>query len=212
MSVKNNLLAIRRKIEKLSKNVELVAVSKFQGIDKILEAVEAGQKVFGENRVQEAKEKWVEIKKKYPDAELHLIGALQTNKAADAVEIFDVIESLDRLKLADVLSKEMQKQGRRVPCLVQVNIGSEPQKAGISPEAVDDFVRYCEEKGLLIRGLMCVPPEGENPMPYFEKMQMILERHKFVTLSMGMSGDFECAINCGATHVRIGTAIFGKRD
>jgi PLP dependent protein len=211
MGVKDNLLAIRRAIEDVSKNVELVAVSKFHGADKIMQAIEAGQRVFGENRVQEAAAKWPEIRRKYPDIELHLIGSLQTNKADEAVAIFDVIESLDRPKLADSLASAMKKQGRRVPCLVQVNIGREPQKSGVLPEDADNFIEYCRNKGLEINGLMCIPPEGENPEGYFLQMRDIANKHKFQVLSMGMSGDFECAIKCGATHVRVGTAIFGER-
>ena len=211
MSVADNLLEIRHKIENISKNVSLIAVSKFQEADKILSAVDAGQRVFGENRVQEAIAKWREIKEKHPDIELHLIGALQTNKVEDAVAIFDVIESLDRTKLADFLAKEMQKQRRYLPCLIQVNIGMEPQKSGVMPQNVDSFIKYCLDKGLIINGLMCIPPDGENPAPYFSSMKQIAGDHNLPVLSMGMSSDFECAIKHGATHVRIGTAIFGHR-
>jgi hypothetical protein len=211
MEIENNLLAIRRKVANLSANVQLVAVSKFQSSDKILQAIAAGQMVFGENRVQEATEKWPAIKKIFPDIKLHLIGTLQTNKAREAVAVFDVIEIVDRTKLADCLAKEMQKQGKNLPCLIQVNIGREPQKSGIMPEEVDEFIKYCIGKNLAITGLMCIPPESESPEPYFMQMQNIAKRNDLKILSMGMSGDFESAIKCGATHVRVGTAIFGKR-
>jgi pyridoxal phosphate enzyme (YggS family) len=161
--------------------------------------------------VQEACAKWPEIKLRYPDIELHLIGALQTNKVAEAVELFDVIESVDRPKLVDFLVKEMSKQNRHLPCLIQVNIGKEPQKAGVMPEDIGMLISYCQEKGLNITGLMCIPPEGENPEPYFQEMFTMANKYKFTNLSMGMSGDFAIAIKYGATHVRIGTAIFGAR-
>lgn len=211
MSIKKNLLEIKQRIARLSKATELVAVSKFQDSDKILQAIEAGQRIFGENRVQEAHSKWPEIKQKYPDIKLHLIGALQTNKSAEAVELFDVIESLDRPKLADSLLKEMQKQNRFVPCLIQVNVGKEPQKAGVMPEDADGFIKGCVDKGIKIKGLMCVPPEGEEPSPYFKYMQELAKKHDLQVLSMGMSSDFEVAIKYGATHVRVGTSIFGSR-
>lgn len=211
MNIKINLNSIKQRILHLSKDAELVAVSKFQDIDKISQAIEAGQRVFGENRVQEAITKWVEIKKQHPDIELHLIGALQTNKSAEAVALFDAIEILDRPKLADSLLKEMHKQNRFIPCLIQVNIGREPQKAGIMPEEADNFIQDCIKKGINIKGLMCIPPEGENPAPYFKSMQKLAKKHNLQTLSMGMSSDFETAIEYGATHVRVGTAIFGGR-
>lgn len=212
MSIKTNLHDIKSRISYLSKDTELVAVSKFHDSDKIVEAIEAGQRVFGENRVQEAYSKWVDIKKQHPEIELHLIGALQTNKSAEAVELFDIIESVDRPKLADSLLKEMQKQNRFIPCLIQVNVGKEPQKAGVMPEDADKFIQDCINKGLNIKGLMCVPPEGENPEKYFKYMQELAKRHNLQVISMGMSGDFEIAIKHGATHVRVGTAIFGSRQ
>lgn len=212
MSIESNLLQIKQTIASLSKDVTLVAVSKFHGSDKIIEAIKAGQKVFGENRVQEAYTKWPTIKSQYPHTALHLIGALQTNKAFDAVKLFDVIESLDRVKLADCLAKEMQKQNRFIPCLIQINIGKELQKAGVMPNEADGFIKYCIDKGLNIKGLMCIPPENECPIPYFMQMQELMVRHNLKVLSMGMSRDFEAAIKYGATHVRIGTAIFGERN
>ncbi len=212
MSIKTNLLQIKQIIASLSNDAGLVAVSKFQDKDKIIQAIEAGQRIFGENRVQEAYSKWPEIKALYPDIKLHLIGALQTNKADQAVRLFDVIESLDRPKLADCLIKEMQKQERFIPCLIQVNIGKEPQKAGVMPEEVEGFIKYCTGAGLNIIGVMCIPPEGESPEKHFEKMQEIAKKHNFPVLSMGMSSDFKIAIQYGATHVRVGTAIFGDRS
>lgn len=211
MTIEANLLQVKQSIASLSKDVTLVVVSKFHGVDKIIEAVKAGQKVFAENRVQESYAKWPTIKSQYPDIELHLIGALQSNKVAEAVKLFDVIESVDRHKLADLLIKEMRKQQKFIPCLIQINIGKELQKAGVMPEEADDFIKYSVDKGLNIIGLMCIPPENENPEPYFRQMKVLSERHNLKVLSMGMSTDFESAIKCGATQVRVGTAIFGRR-
>lgn len=211
MTISSNLLEIKHKIANLCADVTLVAVSKFQDKANIMQALAAGQRVFGENRVQEAAAKWPELQKLYPDIKLHLIGALQTNKADDAVLLFDIIESLDRRKLADCLVKSMHKHNKFIPCLVQVNIGRELQKAGIMPDETDEFIAYCKNKGLKIEGLMCIPPEGEQPEQYFEQLQLIAKRNKLDTLSMGMSSDFPAAIKFGATHVRVGTAIFGSR-
>lgn len=211
MQIKTNLLQIQQQISNLSEDVTLVAVSKFHGADKIIAAIEVGQKIFGENRVQEAQSKWPEIRLRYPDIELHLIGSLQTNKAAEAVSLFDMIESLDRPKLADSLLKEMQKQQRFVPCLIQINVGKELQKSGIMPQDAEKFLQYCLNIGLDIKGFMCIPPEGINPEPYFQYMRELKNKHKLPILSMGMSSDFEYAIKHGTTHVRIGTAIFGER-
>ena len=209
MSIKDNLLKIK---DSIPSGVTLVAVSKFHSSEEVIQAIEAGQRVFGENRVQEAYSKWPEIKKLYPDIKLHLIGALQTNKVAEAVSLFDVIESVDRPKLVNCLIKEMHKQNRPLPCLIQVNIGREPQKSGVLPEEVDDFIKYCRDKKLIIKGLMCIPPSLDSPEPYFAEMQKITQKYNFSVLSMGMSGDFKTATNYGATHVRVGTAIFGKRQ
>lgn len=190
----------------------LVAVSKFHPQEAVVEALKAGHRLFGENRVQEAKAKFPELRDAYPDIELHLIGPLQTNKADEAVRVFDVIETLDRPQLAAALSKAMLKSKRRIPCLIEVNIGNESQKAGIEPEKLDDFLRLCrDEYGLTIIGLMCIPPHNEDPKPYFRKMRILADHHQLPHLSMGMSGDFEDAIHEGATLVRIGTAIFGER-
>ena len=191
----------------------LVAVSKRQPADRIEAALVAGHRVFGENRVQEAQERWAERRDLYPDLKLHLIGPLQTNKAADAVALFDVIEVVDRPKLALSLSVEMASQGRPLPCYVQVNTGEEDQKSGIWPEDADDFIAFCRnECGLDIFGLMCIPPVDEEPAMHFALLRMIAERNGLPGLSMGMSGDYEEAVRFGATSVRVGSAIFGSRD
>jgi pyridoxal phosphate enzyme (YggS family) len=162
--------------------------------------------------VQEAKGKFPDLRAACPDIELHLIGPLQTNKAEEAVKIFDVIETLDRPELAAALSKSMRKTGRTLPCYIEINIGNEAQKAGIRPEQLDDFLRLCrDEHGLKVIGLMCIPPQDENPAPHFARMKQLADTHHLPHLSMGMSADFEIAIQEGATEVRVGTAIFGER-
>jgi len=191
--------------------VTLVAVSKSQGSEAVGAALDAGQRVFGENRVQEAQAKWPSLKAGYPDLSLHLIGPLQTNKVRDAVALFDVIETVDRPRLAQALANEIACQGRSIRCLVQVNTGEEPQKAGVMPGDADAFIRACISWGLDLAGLMCIPPAGEPPAPHFAFLAEIAGRHRLPRLSMGMSGDFETAIALGATHVRVGTAIFGAR-
>ncbi|HHY49879.1 MAG TPA: YggS family pyridoxal phosphate-dependent enzyme, partial [Alphaproteobacteria bacterium] len=189
-----------------------VAVSKTFGADAIRPFLEAGQRVFGENRVQEARAKWPALKASYDGIELHLIGPLQTNKAREAVALFDVIQTVDRDKLAGVLKTEMERAGRRLPVFIQVNIGLEPQKAGIAPAEAVAFVERCRTgHGLDVVGLMCIPPEGEAPGPYFAHMNELARAAGVEKLSMGMSGDFETAVAMGATHVRIGTALFGAR-
>jgi pyridoxal phosphate enzyme (YggS family) len=193
--------------------ITLVAVSKRQPDDRIDAALDAGHRCFGENRVQEAQSRWNARRAAYPDLTLHLIGALQTNKAADAVALFDVIEVVDRPKLARALSVEMDKQNRQLACYIQVNTGDEPQKSGISPTDVDDFIRQCrDEFGLDIVGLMCIPPADEEPAMHFALLATIAKRNGLEKLSMGMSGDYEEAIAFGATSVRVGSAIFGARD
>lgn len=193
--------------------VTLVAVSKTHEADRIRPALQAGQRVFGENRVQEAKGKWPGLRAEFPGVELHLIGPLQTNKAKEAVALFDVIESVDRTSLAEALAKEMDKQHKRPACLVQVNTGAEPQKAGVLPTDADAFIADCVDRlKLPLVGLMCIPPVDEDPQPHFALLADIAKRHGLALLSMGMSDDFETAIRQGATHVRIGTAIFGRRD
>ena len=194
-------------------NLTVVAVSKRQPDDRVEAALAAGHRVFGENRVQEAQERWAERRGLYPDLKLHLIGPLQTNKAADAVALFDVIEVVDRPKLARSLSTEMARQGRHLPCYVQVNTGEEDQKSGIWPEEADDFIVFCrDECGLDIAGLMCIPPVHEEPAMHFALLRTIAERNGLPGLSMGMSGDYEEAVRFGATSVRVGSAIFGPRN
>ena len=190
----------------------LVAVSKTFDADAIRLVISAGQRVFGENRVQEAQGKWPVLKAETPSLELHLIGPLQSNKAAEAVALFDVIETVDREKIARALAAEMQKQGRNLRLYVQVNTGLEPQKAGIPPEETVAFVDFCrQELGLQIEGLMCIPPVEENPGPHFALLAKLAAACKLEKLSMGMSGDFETAVQFGATSVRVGSAIFGAR-
>lgn len=192
--------------------VNLVAVSKTFPAEAIEPFLAAGQRVFGENRVQEAKDKWPGLRLAWPGVELHLIGPLQTNKAREAVALFDVIETVDRDKLAGVLAQEMGKAERRLPCFVQVNIGLEEQKAGIAPAETVAFVTRCRAvHGLDIVGLMCIPPEGQPPGPYFAQMAALGQAAGVQRLSMGMSGDFEVGIAMGATDVRVGSALFGHR-
>jgi PLP dependent protein len=192
--------------------VTLVAVSKTHPTATVRQALVAGHRVFGENRVQEAEAKYPGLREEFPDLALHLIGPLQTNKVRDALAICDVIESVDRPRLAQVLAREMDHSGRRPPCLIEVNTGEEPQKAGIMPAEADGFIIECRDRlGLPIIGLMCVPPIDEEPAPHFALLREIARRNELKVLSMGMSGDFEKAIRFGATHVRVGTAIFGAR-
>jgi len=191
----------------------LVAVSKRQPDDRIDAGLAAGHRVFGENRVQEAQHRWQVRREQYDDLVLHLIGPLQTNKSAEAVALFDVIEVVDRPKLARALATEMQRQNRHLDCYVQVNTGEEPQKSGVLPEEVDEFIAFCRDDCRLnIVGLMCIPPQDEEPAMHFALLRTIAERNGLAHLSMGMSGDFEEAIRFGATSVRVGSAIFGTRD
>ena len=192
--------------------ITLVAVSKVQPEARVRAVLEAGHRVFGENRVQEAAERWEPLRKEYPDVELHLVGPLQSNKTAEAARLFDVIESLDRLKIARRLADAFSETGRNLPCYVQVNTGEEPQKAGVMPDDTDAFVAECRDLGLDIVGLMCIPPVDEEPALHFGLLANIAERNGLKGLSMGMSGDFETAIRLGATVVRVGSAIFGERD
>ena len=192
--------------------VTLVAVSKTFGAEAIAPVIEAGQRVFGENRVQEAKAKWPPLQAQHTGLELHLIGPLQSNKAKDAVALFDAIHSLDRPSLCEALAKEIAKQGRSPLLFVELNTGGEPQKAGIAPQEADAFLAACRDKyGLTISGLMCIPPLEEAPGPHFALTAKIAKRNGLKLLSMGMSADFATAIQLGATHVRIGSAIFGER-
>lgn len=194
-------------------SVILTAVSKTQGPEALEAALATGQRVFGENRVQEAQGNWAERRTGLPDLELRLIGPLQTNKAVEAVELFDVIETLDREKLAIALSAAMKKTGRIPRVLVQVNTGAEPQKAGVLPDDADALIAAARDRhGLHVEGLMCIPPADAAPEPHFNLLAEIVARNGLSVLSMGMSGDYETAIRCGATHVRVGSALFGERN
>lgn len=217
--IAGNLAEIRRQIAaaagsagRRAEDVTLVAVSKVQPDERIAAALAAGQRVYGENRVQEAEARWAKVRPGVPDLRLHLVGPLQTNKAAEAVALFDVIETVDREKLARVLAKEFDRQGVRRDCLVQVNTGEEPQKAGVAPGDLPGLLAVCRDLGLPVRGLMCIPPVDENPALHFALLAELAGDAGLEWLSMGMSGDFETAIRHGATHVRVGTAVFGERD
>jgi pyridoxal phosphate enzyme (YggS family) len=210
--VRRDIDAAARAAKRQAADVKLVAVTKTVPAHVIEAAIAAGQRLFGENRVQEAQGKWPALKQHHPDVELHLIGPLQSNKARDAVQLFDVIETLDRPKIARALAEAMTRQAKRPHLLVQVNTGEEPQKAGVAPGEVDAFVAECRDGlGLTIDGLMCVPPLGEEAGLHFALLAKIALRLGLKQLSMGMSGDFARAIAFGATYVRIGTAIFGER-
>lgn len=217
--IAQNFEGVLKKIRKAEKaagrgegSAQLVAVTKMQGAESLEAALSFGHRLFGENRVQEARNHWLPFKGQYPDIKLHLIGPLQTNKAADAVALFDCIETLDREKLALALSGEMEKQGRRLPCLIQVNTGEEEQKAGIAPAALPDFLSFCrEECGLTVTGLMCIPPADEPAALHFALLKKLAQNLALKELSMGMSADFEKAIALGATYVRVGSALFGTR-
>jgi pyridoxal phosphate enzyme (YggS family) len=192
--------------------VVLTAVTKTQPAEALAAALAAGQRVFGENRVQEAQAHWGELRNAVPDLELRLIGPLQTNKAADAAALFDVVETLDRPKLADALAAAAGKAGRPLRVLVQVNTGAEPQKAGVLPGDSDALVACARDRGLIVEGLMCIPPAAEAAGPHFALLRRIARRNGLKVLSMGMSGDYETAIRFGATHVRVGSALFGERN
>lgn len=195
-----------------SDDIKLIAVSKTQDTPAIIAVIEAGQNLFGENRVQESQSKWPGLKEQYPDVELHLIGPLQSNKAREAVALFDVIHTIDREKIARAIASQIKEQGRTPRLLIQVNTGEEDQKAGILPAEADAFISRCrDEFGLTIEGLMCIPPVDEEPALHFALLAKIADRNGLNELSMGMSADFETAIEQGATYVRVGTAIFGAR-
>jgi pyridoxal phosphate enzyme (YggS family) len=218
--IADNLAGIIARLEAARKSAiapapstTLVAVSKMHGADAVKEAIAAGQMVFGENRVQEAMGKFPALKAKYPGLSLHLIGPLQTNKVKEAVALFDCIETLDRPKLADALKGEMEKSGRAPTLFIQVNTGEEPQKAGVLPKDAPGFIRYArDELKLPVKGLMCIPPAADDAAPHFAFLAKLAKENGLPLLSMGMSGDFETAIKFGATHVRVGTAIFGERS
>lgn len=215
----NGFAAVEREIARACRDagrerssVTLVAVSKTFGGDAIEPVIQAGQRVFGENRVQEAKSKWPELMAKHQGLALHLIGPLQSNKAKEAVALFDAIHSVDRTSLCEALAKEIVKQDRHPQLFVQLNTGEEPQKAGVAPSDADAFIASCRDVyGLRISGLMCIPPVDEPPAPHFALTAKIAARNGLSLLSMGMSADFETAIQLGATHVRVGSAIFGHR-
>jgi pyridoxal phosphate enzyme (YggS family) len=215
----NHLAEVNRRIAvaataagRLPGDVTLVAVSKTHGPERVRELLEAGHRIFGENRVQEAQDKFPALKAECPDLELHLIGPLQTNKARDAVALFDVIQSVDREKLAGVLAKEMARSGKRPDCFIQVNTGEEEQKAGILPADLEAFVASCRDLHKLpVVGLMCIPPVDEEPALHFALLAKMAKRNGLSKLSMGMSADYETAVRLGATHVRVGSALFGAR-
>ncbi len=211
-NVRAKLAAAAQAAGRDAQDVQLVAVSKTHAADAVQAALAAGQRLFGENRLQEAAEKFPAFLQAYPDLRLHLIGGLQTNKAKDAVRLCHVIETLDRPKLADALERAVQAVGRCPDLLVQVNIGDEPQKSGVAMAEADGFIRHMMARfGASLTGLMCIPPAAEDPVPYFERLAAMADAHGLAVRSMGMSGDFEAAIACGATHVRVGSAIFGAR-
>jgi len=211
-AVRRDIAEACREAGRAPSDVTLVAISKTFAADAIVPVIAAGQRVFGENRVQEAKAKWPPLKERHPDIELHLVGPLQSNKAKEAVALFDAIHSLDRTSLAQALAKEVARAGRQPLLLVEVNTGAEPQKAGVLPDAADAFVKECRESyGLRVDGMMCIPPQDEPPAPHFALTAKIAARNGLKLLSMGMSADFKLAIRFGATHVRVGSAIFGER-
>ena len=210
--VKTRIARAARDCGRAPEAVTLVCVAKTFEADAIRPVLESGERVFGENRVQEALKKWPQLKREFPGVELHLIGPLQSNKAREAVEFFDVIESLDRDKLAAALAADIARSGKHPKLYVQVNTGAEPQKAGVLPQDADRFIAHCRaDLGLEISGLMCIPPVDEQASPHFALLNRIAARNAIAALSMGMSADFELAIQLGATHVRLGSAIFGER-
>jgi len=196
-----------------AKDITLVAVSKTRSSDAITPILDQGQRVFGENKVQEAAEKWPRLREKYTDVKLHLIGPLQSNKVRQAIQLFDVIETVDRIKLARAIARISAEENKSVQCYIQINVGRENQKSGIDPDEADNFITLCrDELKLPVQGLMCIPPAEEDPKAYFTLMKEIAGRNGLDKLSMGMSGDYQDAILCGATSVRVGTAIFGARE
>jgi PLP dependent protein len=210
--VKDEVAAAAKTANRNPESIELVAVSKTFDADAVRPVIEAGQRVFGENRVQEAERKWPPLRAEFPDVKLHLIGPLQSNKAKEAVAFFDAIHTIDREKIARAVADEMAKQGRALELFVQVNTGEEPQKAGVMPREATAFVSLCrDELKLPLAGLMCIPPVDEEPAVHFAFLAKLARELRLSGLSMGMSGDFETAITFGATHVRVGSAIFGTR-
>ena len=214
----DRLTAIRSRMQAAAKlarrpgeDIHLIAVSKTRSAQDIEPLILEGQLLFGENRVQEAASKWPALKERHPEVELHLIGQLQSNKAEEAVALFDVIHSVDRLSLVTALGKAMEKLGRAVPCFIQVNIGAEEQKGGCAVAELPDLLKAAQDVGIPVAGLMCIPPAEPEPAPFFALLAELSTRHGLAQLSMGMSDDFETAIMLGATHIRVGTALFGER-
>lgn len=214
----DRLTAIRARMHAAAKlarrpgeDIHLIAVSKTRSAEDIAPLILEGQRLFGENRVQEAASKWPALKERHPDVELHLIGQLQSNKAEEAVALFDVIHSVDRLSLVTALGKAMEKLGRAVPCFIQVNIGAEEQKGGCSVAELPDLLKAAQDAGIPVAGLMCIQPADVEAAPFFALLAELSARHGLAQLSMGMSDDFETAIMLGATHIRVGTALFGER-
>ena len=209
--IRGKIVKAARIANRKPSDIALIAVSKTRSSDEIRPLLEDGHRVFGENRVQEAMEKWPALKAEYPDIELHMIGQLQSNKAAEAVAHFDYIHSLDRLSLIKALAKEMDRQDRHIPCFLQVNIGEESQKGGCDIKTVPERLAQARTAGITVAGLMAVPPDNANPVPYFALLAKLARDNGLDQLSMGMSGDFEKAIKLGATYIRVGTALFGER-
>lgn len=214
----DRLTAIRTRMDAAAKlarrsaeDIHLIAVSKTRSVEDIAPIILAGQRLFGENRVQEAASKWPALKERHPGVELHLIGQLQSNKAEEAVALFDMIHSVDRLSLVTALGKAMQKLGRTVPCCIQVNIGAEAQKGGCCVKELPDLLKAAQDAGIPVAGFMCIPPADVEAAPFFALLAELSARHNLAQLSMGMSDDFETAIMLGATYVRVGTALFGDR-
>jgi pyridoxal phosphate enzyme (YggS family) len=213
LSIKERVWRVAQAHGRDPASVKLVAVTKTFSADSILPVLDQGHRYFGENRVQEAMHKWPSLRERFPGVELHLIGPLQTNKARDAVALFDCIETLGRPKLAAALAAEIRRQGKTPRLLIQVNTGAEPQKAGVAPADTPKFAEQCQrEFGLTVSGLMCIPPVEDDPLPHFETLAALRDRLALSDLSMGMSADFETAIRAGATMVRVGSAIFGSRQ
>jgi hypothetical protein len=210
--VRNTIARAAKLARRSPEDVKLVAVSKTHPVEAIKPLIEAGQRHFGENRVQEAEAKWPKLREKHLDIRLHLIGQLQSNKAEAAIALFDYIHSVDRPSLVAALGKAMENSDRRPDCFIQVNIGDEPQKGGVAVADLPDLLDRARKAGLPVIGLMCIPPEGVEAAPYFALLAKLARRHDLPELSMGMSGDFESAVMIGATYVRVGTALFGERD
>lgn len=218
MTLRSLWNSLQQTIDKYRKNgllcgehLTVLAASKGQPPSRLIEAIEAGIRDFGENRVQEAEDKWPPLKQRTSDLRLHLIGPLQTNKVKQAVSLFDVLQTVDRPELADALAKEMGKTGKRPACFIQVNTGKEPQKAGVIPEEADALIAYCRTLHLPLVGLMAIPPAGQPPAPHFALLKTMADRHGLKELSMGMSDDYETAIRMGSTCIRLGRALFGER-